>query len=465
MTNFIPIPGDPDRVASGAREMQEAARIMSKAAAELRQIADSASYRSQAIDEFRGHAGELATTLTKASMRYSKSGDALAEYAPKLRAGQEDARDAIRTACSVDVGGAAQRVEHYREEAQQSRSLQDHEEVQRNLTQLSIAQDDLRDQQATLKAAAAQYAAAVRAVQDAAANAADRIKDAEEVSQLNDNLMDDLEGLKERYIDPLAATVKEFLVEVLKPILREIDAKLDEVLGWVSLIASVLTVAGALVFIIGAVSANPFLLALGGGMLMVGRGFAALALVGSFVSISIKLLRTMLGNMSFQQLAVNAIGLGLSLLMRGPAKKIVLGRVQPVVDSSPRGLSSIASRFLFERGARSQIAYGGGQSVSELGGLVLDISEGSAESLFSASGTSSLSVVQLWDGVDAQIDAGIDSGFGGLSEGTHVDVGAISADFSEVNLDQIVAEAFASETVENRGMTCTAGTSHAGGGW
>ncbi|MEI2809334.1 MAG: hypothetical protein V9F00_03755 [Nocardioides sp.] len=467
MTNFVPIPGDPDRVASGAREMQEAARIMSKAAAELRQIADSASYRSQAIDEFRGHAGELATTLTKASMRYSKSGDALAEYAPKLRAGQEDARDAIRTACSVDVGGAAQRVEHYREEAQQSRSLQDHEEVQRNLTQLSIAQDDLRDQQATLKAAAAQYAAAVRAVQDAAANAADRIKDAEEVSQLNDNLMDDLEGLKEKYIKPLWDAMNAKIRELLVPFLKIFSELMDVIADTLSTIALTLAVIAVLLAV-----PLPGIAAIFGSVAIV---VGLLAVGVSTVSLISKLGLTLLGAMTPSELFWDGLLVGLSVLIKIPmGRKLVKGLKKAGYSKGQRE---------YVQSAMDEAAGKGLDWVSEFprdfianSSAPLDLS-GSLWSAFD-DGTSDVTtgVLQAVDSEvtlvheAAQISAGtlgftIDNLPPDAMGPAHQDVGALVTDFSQVNVDQILQDAFGAETVENRGMTCTAGTSHAGGGW
>jgi hypothetical protein len=98
-----PTPGNPDGVDELAGRYSRTARAIESAAAGLRRIASDQGWKSDAGNEFREQAVEVAKEISKAERRYRETGQALATYAGALRAAQRRADAALERAKNAQV--------------------------------------------------------------------------------------------------------------------------------------------------------------------------------------------------------------------------------------------------------------------------------------------------------------------------------------------------------------------------
>ena len=429
MTAFTPLPGNADVVASGAQSMKAAAAEMTAAAATLRGLADQGQYRSGAIDQFRTHAGELATVMTKASMRYQGAGQALADYAPQLRSAQERALAAIQAAKSTNVGFAKGRVRELKAQLLVDAATLNPDEFHRTNAQFAEAKQDLEEQKGAYGRAVADYERAVDELKGHASAAAERIVSADEMSGLNDGLMDDLRGLKETYLDPLIAKVMEQAKKFLAPALKKLSTFLDELADLLNKMAVVLAVLAAVVTLIGVVF--PPAAAVGAAMFLVAGAVGTLALGLSTFSLAMKVGLFLLGDLTFGALLTSALTVAASVLLKGKGKDVA-GKV-------------------FKGGSTEFKEVVGNQADDLSGGttdlLAIPVEEG-LNHLFD---DSFVVPAELWNTFDAGADAVLD-------RGASSDVSDISTDFGSVDVDAIMGEAFSNETVEDRGLLCSSGS-------
>lgn len=250
MMALTPLRGDPAYVASQAAEMVTAADRMEQAASRLRALMNGAEYRSDAVDAVAVNAEALASVMTKASIRYRGTGEALKDYATVLDAAQQQADGAIGQQASTDVWSARSDVLH--KEAQASvdfaNPLTSEEERERGRVELAQARQHLAQQEAQSAVAAATYEDARADVERAAVIAMGRIKDSIEASGLNDSFWDDFEGFKDEYLVPILNAVVEVLTAVNK-ILGALSLVLAFIPGLQGLAAALKTLSFALTLV------------------------------------------------------------------------------------------------------------------------------------------------------------------------------------------------------------------------
>ena len=216
--SLTPLPGDPAFVQKQAAGMLTAADRMERAAARLRSLMEHDDYRSEAVDAVKQNADELAGVMTKASVRYRGTGDALHVYAGVLDAAQQQARRAIEQLGGTDVGQARSHVMSAETDEAVVRldPLASGEDHRRTEIASRAARDDLARQEASARAAHASYEDARLDVEHAATIAASSIHHSVVASDLNDSFWDDFEAFKDAYLVPVLEAVVTVLTEVNK---------------------------------------------------------------------------------------------------------------------------------------------------------------------------------------------------------------------------------------------------------
>jgi membrane protein YqaA with SNARE-associated domain len=93
-TEYAPLKGDPDLLATKAAHYQTVAAQIARSVQTLTKI-QGEKMTSKAIDKLRESSGDVADDITKAYDRYDTTAKALAAYAVELRGAQDDAKTAI----------------------------------------------------------------------------------------------------------------------------------------------------------------------------------------------------------------------------------------------------------------------------------------------------------------------------------------------------------------------------------
>ena len=182
------IPGDPDVIADQARTMVAAALTMQKAAERLMLLTDNTDFTSEATDQLRRNAGDLAASMTKASIRYRGAGQALDTFSSQLRTLQGEADAALAAHGQTDVAGATHVHAGLEVEALEAKAnpFMPDDERQRIALRLNHAQQALQHEQIRAKAAESQWEGVNAAWETAANSAASAIQDADAASHLNE---------------------------------------------------------------------------------------------------------------------------------------------------------------------------------------------------------------------------------------------------------------------------------------
>jgi len=133
MSASLAVPGDPDVVASLARQYASVARVMLDASSRLRAL-DGDGSRSDAVDAFLAKADDLAERLGRVRGRYDEAGAALLEYSGALRLAVDDAAAASRARVSAeDDLVTAEKLRRYHQDAADATEdgpLKDHDQRQ-----------------------------------------------------------------------------------------------------------------------------------------------------------------------------------------------------------------------------------------------------------------------------------------------------------------------------------------------
>ncbi|NQX12290.1 hypothetical protein HQQ80_11690 [Microbacteriaceae bacterium VKM Ac-2855] len=329
MTSFTPLPGEPASLAGRASSLLNAADAIRSAGQELKRVADSGEYTSEAVDAIRADARDLGASIMRAHVRYVETAEALLDYAPKLHAAQDRALRAIADHARTDIGSARGDVNSYRlilaDPLVQGEDRRHYEML------LNSSETELQAQKTAASAAEAEYQGAVVDRDRAANEATARISGIVGSDELNDSMWDDLAGIAERF----RAWAKEYLSPFL--------AFLDQVLTIVSIILGVLAV--ILAFIPGL---QPIALLVG-----------AAAMITQLIQLGIVALQVALGDRPVKDFIFAAIGAIVSLLT---LKLVPAGTVstlmRPVGDLG--GLFVQGGGFVFSKGALwTEISKGG----------------------------------------------------------------------------------------------------------
>lgn len=182
------IPGDPDVIADQARTMVAAALTMQKAAERLMRLTDDTDFTSEATDQLRRNAGDLAVSMTKASIRYRGAGQALDTFSAQLRTLQGEADAALAAHGQTDVAGATHLHAGLEVEALEAKAnpFMPDDERQHIALRLNHAQQALQHEQIRAKAAESQWEGVNATWETAAKSAASAIQDADAASHLNE---------------------------------------------------------------------------------------------------------------------------------------------------------------------------------------------------------------------------------------------------------------------------------------
>jgi hypothetical protein len=439
MTHFKPIQGDPAAVNVHADQMTAAADKMTQAASVLRELGKDGSYRSKAISKFRTQASQLADVMTHASVRYRHAGHALDRYWPVLRDAQETAGKAISSANATDVGSAHN---HYlalkaRQTGEYLNPLNDPAEERRHQIELDQAEVAFHEQQTRYATAKQHYDEAVARLDRAAQTAIAEIDEGERYSHLNDTLYDDLKGFKEEYIDPVLDKVVEVVSKVLREVLPKLIEFIDALAELASLIAMVLTVIAAVLAVVSLIPGVGVVTGpLAGAVFLVARGFslAAAALKGlKALAVGIQFL---MGDATYGELMSAGIAVATTLVL---SKVAGGGKITNALKAS--GLEGQLARAAGEAGA---------EIIGHEIGTTMDRGGETAETIWD----------RKWDGAPEFWESATDASLPGqlmnaIDDNATVDVSDMSTDFSGIDTDRIIDQAFGSDTVENRGLVTT----------
>lgn len=222
--------GDPGFVAAEASSMSAAASAILTAASQLRDLANPDRTISLAVDAYRTNVSELETVVTKAHVRYSATGEALATYARALEEAQRESEEAARAAASTDVGGArlaavAAAADELNPVGALVRSPA--EQAAANARSAN-ARAALAAEEAALAAAEARWHAADQQLKAAAAAAMAVIDQSiDAVKDFNDGFWDDLDGFVKSVVDPAFEWFKTNIVPLLLEFLPQVTTFLD----------------------------------------------------------------------------------------------------------------------------------------------------------------------------------------------------------------------------------------------
>lgn len=241
-----PVRGDPDRVEQVGRHYRQVAHAIETAAKKLREIAEHPDMRSDAVDEFRKTANEVADKISKAHERYDGVGAALIEYAQPLREAQ---------ALSLQALGEAKDAE-----AAQLSANRAVDSAARAVSTVPVGADTSDARSAHARALGAADAAGqalavafdkverARANRDAAADRAKaRVEDVKDSGGLNDGWRDDLAGVVKSIVKiaDIVAVVCGLLA-LLVGWIPVIGQALAAILGTIALIAAIISLLGNL---------------------------------------------------------------------------------------------------------------------------------------------------------------------------------------------------------------------------
>lgn len=269
-----PINADPDLVESQALEIAGAADEIRDAAQKLFALAYG-PVQSHAIDAMQANVEQLASVLTDAHVRYEAAGAALSQYAPVLRAAQQEVNEAIVAMSHTDVSGASHQA--WEAEAKQTlvgvnplASQSDRDEASLNLDH---AKEYLYQQELAANAAQSKYDSAVADLHQAAMIAAAQIENGIEMSHLNDTFWD--------HCQRLLNDLHSFMSTLLKALYDILDE-----------VSTALAIVGAAIVAAGVLTGDPVLAGFGAAVLGVSD-------VLSDVELGVQVLRYLDGDISF----------------------------------------------------------------------------------------------------------------------------------------------------------------------
>ena len=437
---MTPLPGDPHVVKSEAARIIDAADRMKAAAKLLASIASGGSMESDAVDELRSSASEVAIVMTKAAVRYEGTGHALAEYAPVLEAAQRQAKTAIAQLGATSVGHAREAVHRAELDPWEHVTLSEEEQSQRRVD-LANAKAELAEQERAAAAALALYEDAKRDIEVAAQVAMGRIQDANESSTLNDSFWDDWNGIVDKYIAPAL----EFIADLAD--------QLGDVLGMIAAVLAII----------------PGLQALAGALAIAAIALKAVSLLATYYL-------ALLGKATWGDVVKKGIKLAISIVAKG-AKNVPLSPIQRLLGTEERGdAASKTAGLLFKYGP--EVVPGGDDEYD------IDIYRAVTDPSYRNGITGGDYLAEIvtvgMDPVGYAMDEASDA-LGGMidevapqtgpfdfsSRATH-DVTPTQADFSNVSVDRIMEQNFGSSGAEPVGASRFSGGGGgggAGGGW
>jgi len=150
-------------------------------------LTDNTDFTSEATDQLRRNAGDLAASMTRASIRYRGAGQALDTFSAQLRTLQGEADAALAAHGQTDVAGATHVHAGLEVEALEAKAnpFMPDDERQHIALRLSHAQQALQHEQIRAKAAESQWEGVNATWDTAAKSAASAIQDADAASHLN----------------------------------------------------------------------------------------------------------------------------------------------------------------------------------------------------------------------------------------------------------------------------------------
>lgn len=237
-----PVPGDSAEVERAGKSYQEVADAISLAARRLREIADHADLRSEAVEELRGKCREVADDIERAHTRYRGVGDALVAYAQPLATAQSESLRALRDAETAQAELAAAQGRASRAEGDLDRAADD-----ADTTSLESA---LRQANGEVTAATTALARARTlcdgAVEDrdlAAQTAISAIREVEDSGGLNDGWWDNWGSKVVQAIAQIAGAIAAVagIAALLVGWIPVIGQALAAVLGTIALVAAAIS--------------------------------------------------------------------------------------------------------------------------------------------------------------------------------------------------------------------------------
>lgn len=228
-TEYQPLTGNPDLIATKAAHYQAVAAEIARSVQTLTKIKDE-QMKSQAIEKLKSSSGEVADDITKAYDRYDKTAQALARYASELRGAQDDAEKAIAViGTKQSDADAANRTAATAHQTLQSATDDQQADAQRASNQANHA---AHEAQVALGNAQQLWQDALNRKNTAAHTAATAIDD---VVNGKDN-----HGLKDSWWDNWGSKVFDIIQQVCKW-----AGILSIFLGWVPILGQVLLVLAA----------------------------------------------------------------------------------------------------------------------------------------------------------------------------------------------------------------------------
>ncbi|MEO7721063.1 MAG: putative T7SS-secreted protein [Pseudolysinimonas sp.] len=182
------LPGDPGVIRSYASNFSETSDALTNATTQLKELFSLHDGTiSKAISKLSDVGGQVETFVTQANIRYSAAADALQEYAGQLESTQNRAKAAISDYEYAEAQLSAAHTAH--DHAQHTASQTDPTDPNYvdNIRKVQQAQNHISQLQAMVAKAQGEWEAASRDKHTAAQQAAGKIRDGDELSQLNNN--------------------------------------------------------------------------------------------------------------------------------------------------------------------------------------------------------------------------------------------------------------------------------------
>jgi len=203
MGSMTPLPGDPGVIRGYASKFEQTSDALTQATTQLKELFSLHDGTiSVAISKLSDVGGQVETFVTQANIRYSAAADALQEYAGQLESTQDRAKTAISDYEYAEAQLSAAHRAH--DHAQQTANQTDPTDPNYidNIRKVQQAQNHIAQLQAMVAKAQGDWEAASRDKQTAAQNAAGKIRDGDELSQLNNNgLLDAIVSAWDGFMD------------------------------------------------------------------------------------------------------------------------------------------------------------------------------------------------------------------------------------------------------------------------
>lgn len=231
---MTPLRGDPDALQTYVARHRETAQAILSASRKLKNLSSEQVHISKAVDRLDIVARDAAVDTDGLAVRYSGAAGAIERYSVRLRSAQDRARVAIDSynRAESDLWEWRRRKQDYEE-----RASQPGEDQAQWSAHAVTAAEELRACETRRARAISEYEAAVSDRDEAARTAIGDLRSSRAIARLDDSTTDKVKkALRDAY---------EWLQENVAPVLeviKELAKKLAELVGFLALIVSILSI-------------------------------------------------------------------------------------------------------------------------------------------------------------------------------------------------------------------------------